>query len=165
MPNVSFPDDISDAQLSALGITKTDITETINYNCYCVIGSSSPTYVPTTETHTLGTNEVLMSTDQTVSNSVAKEDGTWITPPSEYTVYTCTDGKLAIDVNSTYAAVEKSFEPRLTNNIAASMNAALSKANGTITEAQYEANFSDLATKNATIFTEMISAKEAAVNG
>lgn len=101
MSNVSFPDSITDVQLSVLGITKTTVTETINYNCYCVIGSSSPIYVPTTVPTTWGTNEVLMSADQTISNSVAKEDGTWVTPTSEYTVYTCTDGKLAVDLETT----------------------------------------------------------------
>lgn len=132
---------------------------------YCKIGSSCPTIMPDDMMYTPQTNEVLMSSERINPSQVAKEDGTWITPPSTYTVYECVDGKLTIDVDSTYAKVEKAYEPQLTNIVRASANAAMAKANGTITDAQYTANFMALATKNATIFTEMIAVKEAAVNG
>jgi len=132
---------------------------------YAEIGTNQQTIVPDNFLYTPGTNEILMSEERPLSTSVAKEDGTWVTPPSDYTVYTCVDGKLTIDVDATYANVEKAYESDSTNILLAASSALLAHKSGLITESAYDANVLALSADHISLFSTIVTAKEAAING
>lgn len=132
---------------------------------YCKIGSSCPTIIPDDMAYTPQSNEVLMSSERAAPSQVAKEDGTWVTPPSAYTVYECVGGKLTIDKNSTYNAISQDYESQYNTLAKGGYAAEMALKNGTITQTQYDTNISNLATQHTTLLNKIKLEQEVAING
>ena len=167
-PHVSWGDTVTDADLAMFGITKAEVEivePIITYSIYCYVASSSPTTVPSTNTYTPSTNEILMATAQTYGTQVAKEDGTWVTPPSEYTVYECVDGKLAIDANNTYENIARDYEPQYNTLQRGIGTAIISLYSNKITQVQYDSNMDSLSASLIALTTQLKTEQEVAING
>ena len=132
---------------------------------YAVIGTNRQTIVPDDFSYTLVTNEVLMSEERPLSTSVAKEDGTWVTPPSTYTVYKCVDGKLAIDVNNTYENIARDYEPQYNTVQKGIGTAIISLYSNKITQVQYDSNMASLSASMIALTTQLKTEQEVAING
>ena len=167
-PHVSWGDNVTDADLSMFGITRSEVEivePVITYAIYCYVASSSPTTVPSTTTYTPDTNEVLMATAQTDGTQVAKEDGTWVTPPSGYTVYKCVDGKLAIDVDATVSAINDDYKKQYRYLNIESFGADMSLINGVLTTEQHATNVAGIADDFKNLAAQLKTEQEVALNG